>query len=82
MVQDQVSRGEYELLLADSQKSFISPFKSKCSDTVVASHALELNTATGPFQQQDSLSGCVILFKPSHSDMSANVDIGFWSRTP
>lgn len=81
MVQDQVRMGKYEILLTESQKSLISSFKSKCSGTVVASHVLELNTATSPFQQQDILSGCALLFKSSHSDMSANVDRGFWSRT-
>lgn len=80
MVQDQVRRGEFELLLTDSQESSISSFKSKCSNS--HSHALELYTSIGPFQQQAILPGCAILFKPSHSGMSANVDRGFWYRTP
>lgn len=36
MVQDQVRRKEYELLLTDVQKSLISSFKPKCSDTIIA----------------------------------------------
>lgn len=80
MVQDQVRRGEYEL--TNSQESLISSFKSKCSDTVITSHALELNTTNSLFQQQDILSICHFVQAKSFTDVSAEVDRGFWSRTP
>jgi len=36
MVQDQVRKGEDELLLTNSQKSLNPSFKSQCSGTVIA----------------------------------------------